>query len=80
MDSATQLGNHEHYLENHLLQVLAQASQQGIEVWGIGIGLDLGRLYTNTLIADFEHGLDNHFLDDFVRSLRPTRCGPGSQS
>jgi cobaltochelatase CobT len=49
-------------------------------VWGIGIGLDLGRLYTNTLIADFEHGLDNHFLDDFVRSLRPTRCGPGSQS
>lgn len=80
MDSATKLGNHEHYLENHLLQVLAQASQQGIEVWGIGIGLDLSRLYTNTLIADFEHGLDNHFLDDFVRSLRPTRCGPGSQS
>ncbi|MGG4603396.1 cobaltochelatase CobT-related protein [Paenalcaligenes sp. Me131] len=80
MDSATNLGNNEHYLENHLLQVLDSAAQQGIEVWGIGIGLDLSRLYTHSLIADFEHGLDNHFLDDFVRSLRPTRLGLGSRS
>ncbi len=72
MDSATHLGNHEHYLETHLMQVLATAAQQGIEVWGIGIGLDLSRLYAHSLIADFEQGLDNAFLDDFVRSLRPT--------
>ncbi len=80
MDSATNLGNNEHYLENHLLQVLARSAQQGVEVWGIGIGLDLSRLYTHSLIADFEHGLDNHFLDDFVRSLRPTHLGLGSRS
>lgn len=80
MDSATHLGNDANYLENHLLQVLSHAAQQGIEVWGVGIGLDLSRLYTQSLIADFEHGLDNHFLDDFVRSLRPTRLGLGSRS
>lgn len=71
MDSATQLENDEHYLTSHLVQVVEHYLQQGIEICAIGIGLDLSQLYRNSLIADLETGLDNHFLDDFVRSLIP---------
>lgn len=73
MDSATALANNDKYLVHHLQQVLAQQQAQGIEIWGLGIGLDLGHLYQNCLIADLEKGLDNHFIDDFVHSLHPIR-------
>ncbi|OFV47437.1 VWA domain-containing protein [Oligella sp. HMSC09E12] len=73
MDSATALANHDKYLVHHLQHVLAQQQHLGIEIWGIGIGLDLGHLYRNCLIADLEKGLDNHFIDDFVQSLNPFR-------
>lgn len=69
MDSATSLANDESYLSQHLQQVIFQYQRQGIEIWGIGIGLDLSHLYPNSLIADLEKGLDNHFIDDFIHSL-----------
>lgn len=71
MDSATQLENDEHYLTSHLVQVVDHYLQQDIEICAIGIGLDLSQLYRDSLIADLEKGLDNHFLDDFVRCLVP---------
>ena len=73
MDSATNLANDDFYIDNHLQQVLAQYQALGVEVCGIGIGLDLGQLYQNYLIADLHKGLDNHFIDDFVQSLRGFR-------
>lgn len=71
MDSSTQLENDEHYLTSHLVQVVNHYLQQDIEICAIGIGLDLSQLYRDSLIADLEKGLDNHFLDDFVRCLVP---------
>lgn len=69
MDSATNLANDDYYLDNHLQQILATYNKQGIEIIGLGIGLDLSALYQNYLIADLHKGLDNHFIDDFVMSL-----------
>ena len=73
MDSATNLTNDEHYLNNHLQQVLEHYAQQGVEVWGISINLDLSRLYQRSLIADLHKGLDNYFIDEFVQSLQQRR-------
>lgn len=70
MDSATNLANHDFYIANHLQQVLHQYQAQGISIYGIGIGLDLSQLYPQSLIADWEKGLDNHFIDDFIQSLK----------
>lgn len=73
MDSATALTNDEDYLSQHLQQVLQHYQAYGVEIWGIGIGLDLSHLYPNHLIADLDKGLDNHFIDDFIRSLQRPR-------
>lgn len=69
MDSATNLANDDYYLDNHLQQMLSLYQNQGIEIIGIGIGLDLSALYQHYLIADLHKGLDNHFIDDFIHSL-----------
>lgn len=69
MDSATHLANDDYYLDNHLQQVMTTYQKQGIDIIGIGIGLDLSALYTHSLIADLHKGLDNHFIDDFITSL-----------
>lgn len=73
MDSATNLANDDFYLDNHLQHVLSQYAKQGIEICGLGINLDLSQLYPQYLIADLHKGLDNHFLDDFIFSLRMKR-------
>lgn len=73
MDSATNLANDDYYLDNHLQQVLAYYEKQGVEICGLGIGLDLSKLYKKYLIADLHKGLDNHFINDFVDSLRRLR-------
>lgn len=73
MDSATNLANDEYYLDNHLQQVLGHYQQQGVEIIGVGIGLDLSALYQRYLIADLHKGLDNHFIDDFIQSLQAPR-------
>ena len=73
MDSATNLANDDYYLDNHLQQVLAHYEKQGVEICGLGIGLDLSKLYKKYLIADLHKGLDNHFINDFVDSLRRLR-------
>ena len=69
MDSATNLANDDYYLDNHLQQMLTTYQKQGVDIIGLGIGLDLSALYQNYLIADLHKGLDNHFLDDFIMSL-----------
>lgn len=77
MDSATALANGPDYLDQHLLQVLRVYERQGVEITGIGLGLDLGALYRHTLVAHMEKGLDQQFLDDFIASLAPGRARHG---
>ena len=53
MDSATHLANDAHYLDHHLLDVVAQLERQGrIEVYGLGVGLDLSPYYSRSQVLD----------------------------
>lgn len=69
MDSATHLANDESYLTRHLQQVLRRYQRLGVEICGIGVNLDLSRLYERALIANLRNGLDNVFIDEFLQSL-----------
>ena len=53
MDSATALANDAHYLDRHLRDVVQGHEQAGaIEIFGLGVGLDLSPFYSRS------HGLD----------------------
>ena len=57
MDTATHQTNDEHYLDQHLRQVIAQQERAGdIRICALGVGLDLGVFYRNRLaIEGLEH-------------------------
>jgi cobaltochelatase CobT len=53
MDTATNLANDEHYLDNHLRDVVARHEQRGqVEILGLGVGLDLSRYYSRCQALD----------------------------
>ena len=53
MDSATNLANDAHYLDHHLKDVIARHERQGnIEVYGVGVGLDLSPYYSASHVLD----------------------------
>lgn len=58
MDSATAQANDDFYLDNHLKQVLArQEAQRDVEVYGIGVELDLSPYYRKSLALDLSEGV-----------------------
>lgn len=76
MDSATNLANDAFYLDNHLKSVVRQCEhEQGIEVLGMGVGLDLSPYYPRSLAVDLSEGLDNTVFDAFLRLLTRRRQG-----
>ncbi|NIH79719.1 cobaltochelatase CobT-related protein [Amycolatopsis viridis] len=53
MDGATALANDRHYLDHHLMQVAGELERAGeVEVYGLGVGLDLSRYYRRSLALD----------------------------
>jgi cobaltochelatase CobT len=53
MDSATAQANDEHYLDQHLRQVVAAELARGqVQILGLGVGLDLGLFYPQRLALD----------------------------
>ena len=53
MDSATHLANDAHYLDQHLRQVVLREEQAGgIEIYGLGVGLDLSPYYRRNQVLD----------------------------
>ena len=53
MDAATQLVNDEHYLDQHLREVVARREAAGeVEVLGVGVGLDLSPWYRRSQVID----------------------------
>jgi cobaltochelatase CobT len=53
MDSATNLANDEHYLDQHLRQVVAGLETAGeVAVCGLGVGLDLSPFYRRSVVLD----------------------------
>ncbi|MDR2336025.1 MAG: cobalt chelatase [Burkholderiaceae bacterium] len=63
MDTATHQVNDEHYLDQHLRQVLAARERAGdVKVCALGVGLDLGVFYRQRLAVDLQQNLDEGLL------------------
>jgi cobaltochelatase CobT len=67
MDSATAQANDAFYLDNHLQQVVHKYDRPGqLEIYGLGVGLDLSPYYRKHLPIDPDKGLDNQLLRDIA--------------
>ncbi|OIQ73208.1 aerobic cobaltochelatase subunit CobT [mine drainage metagenome] len=52
-DAATQIANDPSYLEHHLRDVVLRRERRGgVEIYGIGVGLDLGAYYSRSVAFD----------------------------
>nr|WP_226817287.1 cobalt chelatase [Advenella sp. FME57] len=69
MDSATQYVNDDYYLASHLQQVVRQSISQGIDVVGLGVGLDLSSYYPRSLAVDLQQALTPAVFYDIARLL-----------
>ena len=70
MDTATHQANDEHYLDQHLRQVLAaQERTGGVKVCALGLGLDLGVFYRQRLAVDLQHDIDEALLYSVAEML-----------
>lgn len=66
-DSATGLANDGFYLDNHLKDVVARRTREGVvEILGLGVGLDLSPFYRRSLATDMSQGLDSALFQDIV--------------
>ncbi|WP_442592712.1 cobaltochelatase CobT-related protein [Parapusillimonas sp. JC17] len=70
MDGATHLANDEFYLDRHLRSVVRHYGQHaGIEILGVGLGLDLSAYYARSLSLDLSEGVGNSVFDVFLALL-----------
>ncbi len=69
-DGATALANDAHYLDHHLCHVVAELQAQGeVEIYGIGVGLDLSPYYRNNRALDLSHSITQALLREIVAML-----------
>ncbi|NAZ93018.1 cobaltochelatase CobT-related protein [Vibrio toranzoniae] len=55
MDTATSTANDQFYLDNHLKQVIErESSKNGIEIHGVGMGVDLSPYYRSNITLDVQ--------------------------
>jgi cobaltochelatase CobT len=74
MDTATNQSNDEHYLDQHLKQVLTKQAQLGqVDICALGVGLDLGWFYKRRLAIDTEATIDNSTVMSIVDLLTVKR-------
>lgn len=67
MDSATHLANDAHYLDHHLRDVVARQEQRGgIEIAGIGVGLDLSPYYSRSHVLDLAASSGNTLFREVI--------------
>lgn len=70
MDSATHQANQQDILDLHLKQVTRQFEQEhSIELYALGVGLDLSPYYRHSLELDLSRSLDNAVFDEILRLL-----------
>ena len=69
MDSATNLANDVHYLDHHLKDVVARFEQQGAEIYGLGVGLDLSPYYSRSHVLDLSAGVGSAVLREIVEMV-----------
>ena len=69
-DGATSLANDTHYLDHHLCNVVASLEAQGaVEIYGIGVGLDLSPYYRNNRAFDLSASVSNTVLREIVAMM-----------
>jgi cobaltochelatase CobT len=69
-DGATSLANDAHYLDHHLSHVVAQLSAHGeVEIYGVGVGLDLSPYYRQNRAFDLSNSVSNQVLREIVAML-----------
>jgi cobaltochelatase CobT len=69
-DGATGLANDAFYLDNHLKDVVARREREGgVEILGLGVGLDLSPFYRRCLATDMSEALDNGLFDEIVQLI-----------
>jgi cobaltochelatase CobT len=67
MDGATAMANDEHYLDQHLREVVERRSAPGgVEIYGIGVGLDLSPYYRRSTALDLSVALGNSVFDEIL--------------
>jgi cobaltochelatase CobT len=67
MDSATELTNDGHYLQQHLRDVVARHEQERrIAIGGIGVGLDLSPYYRHSQVIDIAQTTGNAVFAEIV--------------
>ncbi|MCY1245016.1 Aerobic cobaltochelatase subunit CobT [compost metagenome] len=67
MDSATHLANDAHYLDHHLREVVERRERDGVvEIYGVGVGLDLSPYYRRSQTIDISGALGNEVFHEIV--------------
>ena len=70
METATQQANDTFYLDNHLRQVVRRYDNHaGIEIMGLGVGLDLSVYYNRCIGIDTERRVDRALFDEIVQMI-----------
>jgi len=70
MDTATNQANDLYYLDNHLKAVLANLEHTNeIEIFGLGVGLDLSPFYRRNMALDLSLQIDNQMINEIVQLL-----------
>lgn len=70
MDAATNLVNDAHYLDHHLKDVVLRQEQQGgIEIYGVGVGLDLGPYYRRSHVLDLADAVGHQVFHEIIEMI-----------
>jgi cobaltochelatase CobT len=70
MDSATNLANDAHYLDQHLVQEVQRIEQAGdVQVFGVGVGLDLSPYYSASLVLDLTGATGNQVFRELLEMI-----------
>jgi cobaltochelatase CobT len=70
MDGATHQANDANYLDHHLREVVAHHEQQGrVEIFGVGVGLDLSPYYSHCQALNFSASVTNEVFHDIVAMI-----------
>lgn len=74
MDAATQLANDANYLDHHLREVVTrQEGLGGVEILGVGVGLDLSPYYSRSQALDANAPPGNAVLHELLQLLASHR-------
>ena len=69
-DAATGRANDLYYLDNHLKDVVTRREREGqVEIYALGVGLDLSPFYANSLATDMSQTLDNALFLEIVQLI-----------